>query len=300
MAASLSTTVVDAAPGNIITLPGAGLTPGGGAQVTVDSQGVTAAPNLVSTTITLPSVFNTTNVQITIPDGITDGTLTVKAGDGTTATCALRSRSQYLQASEYAGEGMDTSALATGELDIILRRASSLADSYMGGSIRVLQTLEKHKYRAKQDMPPKIYPWRTRGRRVPIVSVDQFVFVSAKDIVTSFNPNDMYVNDTLNYIEILAYAIGNYALLGALEIIGYSANVLELTLTSGYPLRAYPSAVCEATTMIATKLLKQRNINSMALGDVAKFEDKLVLVTSQDIPQPAKDLLRPYVARALA
>lgn len=302
--ATLNVTIVDGAPGNIITLPGSGLTPGGGANVKLDSQGVTAAPGLTPQTITLPSVFASdgSNVQITIPDGVMDGMLTITAGDASQTTCQLRACSQYVQASEYIGEGTNVTGLtASGELDAILRRASGMIDSYLGDTVRILQVLERPKYRAKRNGPPRIYPYRKRGRRCPIVSVDQLVFVSAKDLVTAFNINDLYVNDSLDYIEILAYAIGNYALLGELEVIGYSANVLELAYTAGYPMRSYPMPIRDATIRTATAFLNRRQRQSGGLGPYKNFRQEVsVDQNALVIPTECKIELRPWVVSALA
>jgi hypothetical protein len=275
MAASLSTSIVDAAPGNIVTLQGQGLVAGSGASVRLDSQGVTAAPGLSPTTITLHATFNTTNVQIVIPDGVMDGTLTVTAGDATAETCALRACSQYIQASEYIGEGEDVSKLAHGELDIILRRASSDIDSMMGDGVRLLQKVENPRYRENKKGPPVIRPYRCRGRRCPIQSVDQLTFISAKDLVTVFNVGDIYVNTSLDYSEVLAYAVGNFALLGELQTIGYSANVLQLAYTSGYTMAKYPSEIRSATIMMATTLLNKRRRQKMGMGPYSQFMDKI-------------------------
>lgn len=308
MAASLTQTVVDAAPGNVITLSGAGLTNGPSANVTINNQGITAQPGLNPTSLTLPATFNTTSVAVTIPDGIMSGTLTVTASDGTTATCALRAVSQYAQASEYIGEGEDVTGLSSiltnagvTELDVLLRRASSLIDTFLGDSLRLLQKLERHKYSRTQRPPPKLFPYRTSMRKCPIVSVDQITFVSAKNLVTVFNVNDIYVNDDSNYIEILAYAVGNYALLGQIQNIGYSASVIELSYTCGYPVAQYPAAVRDATIMTVTALLNKRRRQQMGLGPFEKFEDKLVVdKTAMKIPDDAKRALRPYVVTMLA
>lgn|GEM_PF-2553888 len=305
MGATLALSVVDAAPGNTIQLSGSGLTGGGPAGVTLSNQGVTAQPGLSPRTITLPATFDPsgTFVSITMPDGIMDGVLTVTASDSSTATCALRARSQYVQASEYlaSGEGTDTSSLAPGQLDAILRRASGWADTFMLASIRQLQVLERHKYRENRESPPRIYPFRTSGRECPIISIDQLTFVSAQDLVTVFENTDTYVNDSSNYIEILAYAVGNYALLGALEVIGYSANVYELSYTSGYPMASYPQAVCDATIMIASEILANR-LAQQAATDAFESVDKGTLQrrkTPFSIPLPARTLLAPYCARTM-
>ncbi len=303
MAASLSVPFVDAAPGNQVKINGSGLTGGSNASVTLGSQGVNAPPGLAPTTITIPATFavDGSSVTIAIPDGVMNGTLTVTANDNTMVTCALRARSQYVQAFEYMGEGEDTSSLAPGELDIILRRASDSVDAAMGESVRLLQKIETPRYRSPKNGPPQIRPYRCRGRRCPIVSVDQLAFISASDLITLFNSNDLYVNDNLGYIEILAYAIGNFALLGMLQTIGYSANVLRLAYTSGYRVAEYPSEVCTATIITATHYLNRRRRQRMAMGAFSKFEDQLTVdQAAMQVPLEARRLLRPYTVCAIA
>jgi hypothetical protein len=302
MAASLSVAVVNGAPGNVITIPGADLVPGDSATVSVANQGITDPPTLTSKSIVLPATFTTTNVTIgPLPDGLMSGPLTITAADGTTATCALRARSQYAQASEYIGEGVPTNGLATGELDVILQRASGIVDKFMGESLRLLQVLEQPKYMPpRQEMAPRLYPWRTSGRDMPITSVDQLTFVSAKDLITQFNIDDLYINSDLNYVEVLAYAIGNYALLGELQTIGYSANVFHLTYTSGFGIADYPGAIVDATIIVASELIKKRNLAAMNLGGVKSFEDKGDFETQFVMPPHARMLLKPYIVRAIA
>jgi hypothetical protein len=304
MAASLNVAIVDGAPGNVIQIAGAGLVPGGPANVTINNQGVSATPGLTPQTISLPAVFSTTSVSIgPLPDGINSGTLTVTAGDDSQVTCSLRAVSQYVQSSEYIGEGEPTSSLAPGELDAILQRASAMCDAYMGGGLRKLQVLERHKYKDRPNGAPLIFPYRTRGRRVPIASVDQLTFVSAVDLVTVFYTTDMYLNQDLNYIEILAYAVGNYALLAQLQIIGYSANVFELAYTSGYTMAAYPDEVRTATLITATMLLNRRRRQSMGMGPFKAYKGEEQLEVdpiSVKLPRDARVLLAPYVALAVS
>lgn len=310
MAATLTNVLFDAAPGNKIMLTGSGLTPGVGASVSIANQGVDCLPNLIPAPLTLPAVFAVDGLSVTIgpvPDGIMSGVVTVTASDATQATASMRAVSQYAQASEYIGEGMRLAGLApmtaqgVSELDVILRRASTIADSVMIESIRLLQTVDTPKYQeAVQGMAPKLYPWRIRGRNVPIVSVDELVFVAASNLRTVFNSNDVYANSKLKYIEILAYAVGTYALLGEIQVIGYSANVFEVAYTSGYAYIDYPPAVRDATIIIATKMLKQRALAAMNMGDVKSFEDKLEMDTTFVIPDEARRLLRPFISRTFS
>jgi hypothetical protein len=178
-----------------------------------------------------------------------------------------------------------------------------MCDSFMNGGLRQLQVLERHKYKARPNGAPLIFPFRTRGRRVPIASVDQLTFISAIDLVTVFNTTDMYINQDLNYIEILAYAVGNYALVGQLQIIGYSANVFELSYTSGYPMAGYPDEVRTAAIITATMLLNRRQRQSMGLGAFAQYDSETKLVVDPKavrLPDDAKMLLLPYVASSLS
>jgi hypothetical protein len=303
MAAALNVSVVDGAPGNLLLLTGSGLLAGAGASVTLSNQGVTAAPNLIPSTIVLPNpTFLSSSVMVPLPDSIMDGTITVTAADATVATCSLRVRSQYVQADEYvaSGDGWDTSNLAPNELDTVLRRASARCDTFMGHSLRQLQVKERHRWRAPRNgQPPRLFPWRVRGRKCPIISIDQLTFVSAMNLVTVFNPVDMYNNVDLGYIEVLAYAVGNYALLGALEVIGYSANIFELSFTSGYPMAQYPSAVMDATMIVASSMLEYRNAMRLGLGGLKTLGKDLPVSQESFLKMPgeAKVALGPYVTQ---
>jgi hypothetical protein len=288
MSASVTPSVADCAPGNTLALACSGLI-NGAATLTFVQQGAAKA----TTTVVAASVASNV-LSFAVPDGLSTDTATVadSAMPPNTASLTLRVHSQYVQASEYIGEGVDTSGLATGELDVILRRASGLADAFMGGSRRQLQYLERHKYRRSR----RVFPYHK-----PIVSCDALVFVSAQQIRSTFNvTTDIYTNPDLGYIEILAYALGQYALLGALEVIGFSANVIELTVTCGYPWIFYPERLREAVTMIATELLTFRDLQNVGMGAFEKFEDELTRrKVPFSIPEPAKYLLRPYATRSI-
>lgn len=307
MAASFNFPVIDGSPGNILRVYGKDLVGGGSAQVTLSNQGVSSIPGLTPQTITLVSKFdpNGNYVDVTIPDGANDGVLAVESEDTTTASTNLRVQSQYIQSYEYVGEGENiaslTPPLAPGELDAIIRRASAMCDAFMNGGIRYLQVKENPRYKARPNGAPLLFPFRTRGRRVPIVSVDQLTFISAESLVTVFNTSDMYINSDLNYIEVLAYAVGNYALVGQLQIIGYSANVFELSYTSGYKCAQYPNQIREATILTTTMLLNRRRRQAMGLGPFASFEDKLKIdKDAVRLPKDAMGLLVPYVANTVA
>jgi hypothetical protein len=94
----------------------------------------------------------------------------VTASDLTVATVPIQISSQYVFASQYIGEGVDTTTFAPGELDAILQRASGYADAYLcrGSattmSLRALQVNEESRYRKRSR---RVYP-----RRRPIISVD--------------------------------------------------------------------------------------------------------------------------------
>ena len=313
MAATLATAIAEGAPGNTVTLQGSGLIAGVGASVVLGGQlllSPTGAAPTYTGTLTLDATFASTSVSFAIPDGATTGPLTVTASDGSSATCTLRVESQYLQAAEYVGEGIDTSDLATGELDQILRDASGYVDAYVGGGdenvagLRLVQSVEHHKFRPRKGGPPRFWPWRR-----PIVSLDSLVFITSQQIRTQFNvsqstSSDVYLNPELNYIEMLAYAFGSYVLLGAIETVGFSANVVEIGYTAGYTLATYPLALRKATKMIATELLTYRQIQARGAGglDLVRhgYQQYKVRKVPFAIPDPAKELLRPFVTRRLA
>ena len=314
MAASLAQPIVECAPGNPVALVGTGLS--GATEVVLGNQLQVypdgAAPDY-NGTVAIPATVNGggTLITFTLPDNVRSGTLTVTAGDATTATCALRVVSQYVQANEYVDEGVDTTALAPGILDQVLRDASAYADSFMGAGsrdingLRLLQSVENHKFRPRNARPPRFWPWRPRAW----VSLDSLVFLTSNQIRTAFNvsqsdSSDIYVNADLGYLEILAYAFGNYVLLGAIETIGFSANTVQIGYTSGYPYRDYPLPVRKATQIIATELLTYARIQAGGMGGFSSVKHGLQQYDRRDetfdLPAPAKTLLRPFVTRRLS
>lgn len=312
MAVTLPASLVEAAPGNAITIAGTGLgstpTASIGGQLVIHSDGT---PPTYDGTAPIPTAGSSdTSLHLAIPDGITSGTVTVTATDNSTATFPLRVVSQYAQASEYVGEGVDTSGLAAGELDVILRRASAYVDAYCGAGsteapgFRQLQSVELHRFRPGRNRAPRFWPWRK-----PIVSLDSFVFVSSNQTRTKFSVNpgvssDIYVNTSIGYTEALAYAFGNYVLLGAIDSIGFSANVVEIGYTSGFTMLNCPAPIRQATIMVATEILSYRNIQSSGFGGLSRVKTGGIQYDRRNesfaMPEPVKDLLRPFVSRRLA
>lgn len=313
MAASLTTILAEGSPGNTVTLNGSGLVPGAGASVVLGGQlllSSTGAAPTYTGTLNLNATFATTSVSFPVRDGATNGPLTVTAADGTTATCELRVESQYVQSSEYIDEGIDTSDLLSGELDQILREASGYIDAFIAQGdrdvrgLRLLQTVELHKFRPRRSGPPRFWPYRR-----PIVSLDSCVFVTSQQIRTAFNTSqttssDVYLNADLGYVEMLAYAFGNYVLLGQIETIGFSANVVEIGYTAGYAWNNYPLALRKACKIVATELLTYRQIQARGAGglDLVRhgYQQYKVRPVPFAIPQPARELLRPFVSRRMA
>lgn len=115
---------------------------------------------------------------------------------------------------------------------------------------------------------------------------------------TTFNAADLYVDPDLNYVEMLAYGFGNYALLGAFETVGYSANVLEVTLTAGYAVRDLPNQLRQATVLIAASLADARPKRILGLAGLTQLEkDSLTNDGSGfTIPGDVKAMLRRFTA----
>jgi hypothetical protein len=313
MAAAFTAALTECAPGNQVTLAGTDLS--GVTEVTLGGQlniHDDGSPPTWDGTVVIPAQSSSTSVTFTVPDNVRSGQISATAGDTSIATTQLRIVSQYVQASEYAGgtEGVDTSQLAAGVLDQVLRDASAWADTFTAigtrddPGIRQLQTVELHKFRPKISGAPRIWPWRS----LRLTSVDSLVFVTSNQLRTQFNvsqtsSSDVFFNNDLAYTEMLAYAFGNYVLLGAIETIGFSANVIELGYTSGYSYVNYPAAIRKATSIIATELLTYARIQAGGMGGFSSVKQGLTQKDRRDeafaIPAPAKDLLRPYISRAL-
>lgn len=300
MAATLTTSMVDCAPGNALTLGGKGLTGGASASVVLQNQGILAPVSLTIAGATFAT--DGSGVTFTVPDGVTSGTLVVTANDLSTANCFLNVASQYLQSAQYAsdGEGTDAqvAALPTGVLDNVLRDASGFVDEVVGTTLRYLQVQEDHRFRRSR----RVYPFRGPGRKIPLVSLDALSFITSNAITTNFNVTgsapDVYVNKTLGYFEVQTYAVGNAILLGAIQTIGFSADVWRATYTAGFPWQQTPQAIRKATAIIATELLVYRDLITSGIGGLSRAKKGLVQYDRRNepfsVPAPALDLLKAY------
>lgn len=295
MSATLTSTIVDGAPGASVTLSGSGLAGGGSAKVELLDQ---SADGSTTTTIAAPAFAQDgSSVSFVVPDGAISGAARVTASDGSQATCALTVNSQYLFSTQYsnAGEGTDLSDFASGELDAILRRASAYADAYISqGSreamtFRFLQTIEKHGWRKSR----RVYPWRS-----PIVSIDSFLYISSPAIQTAFDPTQFVVSEDGRYIEMVIWSTG-YTYIQALASQTLAdAGIVKLTYTAGYKYANYPQALREAVTMIATELISQRRIQKQGFGGLSRVRQGVTQYDRRDepfeIPAPAKVLLNSF------
>lgn len=299
MAASLTLPVVDAAPGNVLTLTGSGLTAGSGASVVLQAQGLVTPADLP---IAAAFAVDSKSVSFTVPDGVMTGTLVVTASDASVASCELVICSQYLQASQYiaAGEGMDAAiaSLPTGSLDEILRDSSGYIDNAIGTTLRLLQVEEDHPFRPSR----RVYPLRGPKKRIPLVSLDALKFITSNALKTTFNVGgttpDVYTSLTTGYFDIQAYAVGNAILLGAIQTIGFSANRWDVIYTAGFPWAQTPRDIRKATAIIATELLIYRGILRQGLGGLDRIRQGTQQYDRRSeaftMPLPALEILRPY------
>jgi hypothetical protein len=295
MAAAITTAQpIDCAPGNAVTIAGSGF--GSSGSLSLASQGAVAPAALAIAATSWADGA----VVFTVPDGVTSATLTLTAQDGTTAPAFLNVVSQYLQAAQYTlnGEGTDLSGLASGQLDIILRDASGYIDGALGTTLRLLQVQEDAQFSDSR----KIWPLRGPRRRIPLASIDALSFITSNAIQTTFNVTgsapDVYANLTLGYFDVQTYAVGNAILLGAIQTIGFSANVWRLYYTAGFPWMQTPMNVRKATAMIATELLVYSGIIQRGFGGLSKIKEMQAGYERRQepfaVPQPALDLLKPY------
>lgn len=290
--ASISALTVSAAPGNTTTVASTGLA-SGPATVVVAGQ-LAAAVNGVSATasVAIPATISATGVVTFVaPDGIQSGAAIITDGGSATAAFALAAVSQYAFAADFVGVGSERDPLGfqPGEVDLILQRSSAIIDAFVGATLRQQRYFERHRFRKSR----RFYPYHR-----PVRSVDSLAFVTSNTVRTTFNAADLYVDPDLDYVEMLAYGFGNYALLGAFETVGYSANVLEVTLTAGYAVRDLPNQLRQATVLIAASLADARPKRILGLAGLTQLEkDSLTNDGSGfTIPGDVKAMLRRFTA----
>ncbi len=293
MSAAITQNIFDTAPGMTLIVAGTGLTPGASASAVLQGQGPAG-----TATTTLASTFASdgSSVTVTIPDGVRSGTLLVTANDLTTATTAVVVNSQYVMSSQYIGEGVDTSVLAAGELDTILRRASAYADAYIAQgnretqTMRYLQTSEQAKWRESR----RIYP-----RRWPIVSIDAATYIASPALTISLDPTNFVVQPDYGYAELVIWSFGWTYISQIASVTLADAGIMQYTYTAGYKFGLYPQALQEAVKMIATELLAQRNIQAGGLGGLDRIRQGYVQYDRRSepftIPAPAMTLLNSLV-----
>ena len=210
-------------------------------------------------------------------------------------TLPLRVGSKYVATADYIGEGMDVSRLAPGELDTVLRRASTYCDIFLGHPLRQLQLMEPHRW---NKTTRKIWPFR-----LPIISLDTFVIRISPTQTATVQPGDIVVVSDRGYIEVLSLAVVAYSLAQSVMNYGYSANVVEVTYTAGFPQLKYPDALRMATILTATELLVYRSIQARGLSGLASVKQGNQQYDRRAepfaMPGPAKELLLQFAPRRI-
>jgi hypothetical protein len=295
---------ISCAPGNTVALQGTGFQ---ALAVTAqllnegppDPQTGTPSANTIAVPLT---VSDDSDLTFVVPDGALSGPFQLTGTDGSTAQISLYVSSQYVQAVEYqaAGEGTDLSQFnLPADLDAILRRASAYVDAYIGyadeGGLRVTPLVESHPWRKSTR---RIYPYK-----LPIQSIQQFVVRISPQEIATFEPTDIVINNAGGYVEILSYAVASFALLGSIENLGFTANIVELWATSGFAQLNYPAQVKQATVMVATEMISYARIQQAGLGGFARVKQGETQYDRRQepfqIPAPAKEMLRPFMRRGI-
>ncbi|MBC5805630.1 MAG: hypothetical protein ACR2KS_10155 [Candidatus Eremiobacter antarcticus] len=293
MPASIPTgaVIVDCAPGETVKIQGAGF--GASGSTVLQGQGAASPP--IGTLALAQSLYSPTEIDVVIPDGAVSGNLLITAQDNSTVTLPLRIGSKYITSADYVGEGMDVSRLAPGELDTIIRRASTYCDLWIGHPARLLQTMEPHRWNARTR---KLWPFR-----LPIVSIDSLVIRMSPTQVATIHVTDVLTVSDRGYIEVLDFAVLAYSLSQVVMSFGYSANDVELTYTAGYTQLQYPDALRMATVLVVTELLTYRSMATRGLAGLSSVQQGNQKYDRAGepfaMPAPAKELLLPFRARGI-
>jgi hypothetical protein len=270
------------------------------------------APEIVVTPATATGGPTGLALVFTVPDGLQTDVAAVVDSEGNAAPLAVSVVSQYVQAADYigAGEGGEldpvfATMLAYGpngsELDRVLRRAAALVDMRIGGTCRLLQYDEKHRLGVDKQQGRLFYPFHTSPTARPLVSLDYIAYVTSNQLSVVFQATDFYVNPDLGYVMVLANTFGTFVLASVYQSIGYSAQVVEILVTTGFPDLLTPDPIREAVMMTATAFLNSRKKELSGLGGLKQVETGLLVSDGQQMamPQAAKDMLRPFVKRSV-
>jgi hypothetical protein len=275
MSVNIVSGVSEYAPGDIVALTDPTLVSGPATALLDGQQPIGQPPNYIvpdvpvsfSGSVVIDQDTGDPTFSFQLPDGSESGDVTITDSAGNVSQQYIRVVTRYLTTSEYSAQGqVDTEALLLpGELDAMIRQASALIDGYLGRTLRLQTYLERHRY---ENGRRKLWPYH-----LPINSVSSIAFVTAPTLRTNFNVStDIYFDPDSRYVDILAFSIGNYELLGMLEHIGFSANVIELVVNSGYDYRKYPSQIRAACTLIVTKYLNEYRTNKFGLGGLVQTQ----------------------------
>jgi hypothetical protein len=283
--------IVSASIGATATVNGSGL--GGATSVSIvnpcpDSTGAAQGPIAVD----VASAADTA-VTFVIPEYCPSGqVVTVLAGTTSLGTFGLRVVSQYVTSAEFgaAGFGSDVSGLAAGELDNVLIRASSMVDRFVGGTLRSQTVFEVADWRgASRRVYPKYQPFATLRAMLVRISTTQTAQFTTQDVVANLQGG---------YFEILSYAVASYALFGALQNLGFVANIVEFWYDHGFTQLAMPQDVKDACGMIASVLLTERSIEVGGFSGYEQIKQGQQSFTfrgeTYEIPLKAAQLLSQY------
>jgi hypothetical protein len=339
---AISTLNVSAAAGNIVTLSGMNF-PASGGSVIVTNQGTnpdtfddTQPSYNFSMTVSGATFDPVSGAYVTfpLPDALGNGTVLNPAGimitsaSGNSNSIPLQVKTQYVTSAEYmaAGEGVDLSTLAPGELDQVLQKASDYVDSYVGYSFRYQPVVdEQHTWKGHMEdvrLNTRIYPfvfpitpapfWSPSasganqqaefvGQTFVNTGVDLFRVRISNSQYATFPSLDVIVNDVQKYVEILSYAVASYTLLGAIQMIGLVANIVELYYWGGWPVNMYPTPLKTGVIMVATEMLTYRSIQRRGFGGLSQVKQGQQTYQRRNeqfaIPQPAREVLRQYKRR---
>ena len=246
----------------------------------------------ILTFVDIPASFTDTSISFNMPDGLNSGPLVINSlTNSTSATALIRVNSQYVSADEYvaSGEGVDTSTFAPGELDSVLRKASSYIDVWVGNSLRLASSLEEYPWIQSR----RIYP-----RKWPIQSVEAFTVVVSNNQQATVNIKDVVINADNRYLEVISYSVATYSYAQAIQNIGLSANIVKLSYTHGFSVLDYPQPLRTATILVATEMLTYRKIQEQGFGGFSNVQQGNQRYERRsetfEMPKVALELLRPY------